>query len=94
MYKTEGYKTVHHKTNLLWRPVLVAFASTCCTRGYGILVSTPVHTPYINAYVFRNKLVLSYLLLRLLPHYYIPNLADIEHTRPGQILSDTEAIRY
>jgi hypothetical protein len=31
------------------------------------LVSTPVHTPYINAYIFWNKLVLSYLLSRLLP---------------------------
>jgi hypothetical protein len=30
-----------------------------CTRGYGTPVSIPVHTPYINAYVFWDKLVLS-----------------------------------
>ncbi len=30
----------------LWRPVLLASACTCCTRGYGTLISTSVH-PYI-----------------------------------------------
>ncbi len=35
-----------------------------------LLVSTPVHSLYINAYVFWNKPVLPYLLLRLLPQWW------------------------
>jgi hypothetical protein len=52
--------------HILWRLVLLASTCTCCTCGYGNLVSTP----YINVYVSRNKLVLSYLLSRLLSQWW------------------------
>jgi hypothetical protein len=53
----------------LLKPVLPASACNAVHVGTAPLVSTPVHTPYINAYLFWNKPVLSYLLLCLLPQY-------------------------
>jgi hypothetical protein len=52
------FKVVSNKE--LWRPNLFASACTCVHAGtIHQSVYVPVHTPYINAYVIQNKLVLS-----------------------------------
>ncbi len=59
--------------SLLWRPAYAPSWRSNQLATTALYSSTLVHSVqslYISCYVFSNKLVLSHLLLRLLPHYH------------------------